>query len=649
MAFPERRARPQRGVVTGFAAAPVPAGPPTILGVSLVAAIIVAALLSPAGGTVPVAAHATQRTALPGTSGTGVCSPFEADLPGVPATANPFDPAEAEVAVTFVGPSGQTIVVPAFFTQDFSRALVAGREALTPIGSGAWRVRMTPTEPGDWQWSYRAQVMGYPIVESASASFSCAPDPTSHGFLRRDPRHQYYLRYEDGTPYVAIGENLGWYGPGGTYEYDRWFSRLAEHGATWVRVWMPSWAMGLETVERDQTGAVVWSSLGNYRNRLDRAWQLDHVIETARRHGIVVQLVVQNHGPFSLTANSEWGDNPYNAANGGPLTEPVQVFTDPVARELMKRRLRYLTARWGYATNLIWEFWNEVDLTGAHPSEVTAWHAEMGAWLGGLDPYDHLQTTSIANPYDFVLDQPAWRELWRLPTIDLVQIHLYGVGTALPLDFTQLVPAGFPAAAAYGKPVLLAEAGVDWRGPAETLGADPQSLGIHELQWAGFFAGGYGTGMSWWWDNVVDPMDLYWQLDPLRVLIAGLDPGGSGLRPAPASASVPRTGVPLQVLALAGDTAALAWIRNPAHYWASPDPTPIAGGELILGGLRPGTWSVTWVDPLSGTEMPTPQSSSTADGTVRFAVPTFSREHAARLVWLSDATTAPVTAPAFTG
>jgi hypothetical protein len=101
---------------------------------------------------------------------------------------------------------------------------------------------------------------------------------------------------------------------------------------------MPSWAFGLEWITRGTDGSVSSSTLGNYGARLDRAWQLDYVIELARQHGIMVMLSIQNHGPFSLTSNPEWNDNPYNAANGGPLQSPRDFFTSDEAQQLFKRR-----------------------------------------------------------------------------------------------------------------------------------------------------------------------------------------------------------------------------------------------------------------------------------------------------------------------
>jgi hypothetical protein len=165
-----------------------------------------------------------------------------------------------------------------------------------------------------------------------------------------------HLRHDDGAPYIAIGQNLAWYDGRGTFAYDDWIAKLAANGVNFIRLWMPSWAFGLEGIRRAPDGSVESSSLGDYTDRLDRAWQLDYVMDLAERNGIQVMLCIQNHGPFSLEANSEWDDNPYNAANGGPLAAPDAIFTDPTARALFQRRLRHLVARWGYAPNLLaWE------------------------------------------------------------------------------------------------------------------------------------------------------------------------------------------------------------------------------------------------------------------------------------------------------
>ena len=49
---------------------------------------------------------------------------------------------------------------------------------------------------------------------------------------------------------------------------------------------------------------------------------IDQVIADAERKGIALELALQYHGAFSTVFNPAWDENPYNAANGGPLDAP---------------------------------------------------------------------------------------------------------------------------------------------------------------------------------------------------------------------------------------------------------------------------------------------------------------------------------------
>ena len=165
---------------------------------------------------------------------------------------NRFDPAQVRLDGEFVAPDGGTIVMPGFYTREFTRALVGGYEHLTPRGQAQWRVRMTPTQPGTWRMALGRDDAGRQRRDRLAdlrgrvrphriATASCAA-------ARATPR---YLRFDDGTPYVAIGENVCWYDGRGTFAYDDWFAKLAAQGVNYVRLWMPSWAFGLEWIARD--------------------------------------------------------------------------------------------------------------------------------------------------------------------------------------------------------------------------------------------------------------------------------------------------------------------------------------------------------------------------------------------------------------
>lgn len=538
---------------------------------------------------------------------------------------NRFDPAQVRLDGEFVAPDGSTLVMPGFYMQDFTRALVGGYEHLTPRNQSQWRVRMTPTQLGTWQWRWVATTpTGAATTEWQSFEVD-SPAPGRHGFLRRSPLDGRYLRFDDGTPYVAIGENVGWYDGRGTFAYDDWFAKLAAQGVNHVRLWTPSWAFGVEWITRAPDGTVASTSLGNYTERLDRAWQLDQVLEAADRHGIAVMLSIQNHGAFSLDTNSEWADNPYNAANGGPLALPTAFFTDATARELFQRRLRYLVARWGFAPNLLaWELWNEVDAVGAGPA-VEAWHVEMGNALRELDPYDHMISTSLA--------RSALSSYWALPQIDFTQIHHYSF--PLGIDLPTVAEARMRAYRnAYpGKPVLLSEYGVDYRGPAETLENDPDSIGFHHGLWIGLLAGGFGTGMSWWWDNVVDPQDLYFHFAPIARFVEGVAfdaQGFDAIRPVAIA-----TGRHLSAYALRGSSVVLAWVQNTDHQWLypplpGPDETPVGAATLALTNLADGAWTARWIDTYTGMDVAI-DAASVSGGAVTLTVPTFAKDVALRL------------------
>jgi hypothetical protein len=548
---------------------------------------------------------------------------------------NPFDPAAVDLRAELVGPDGAIFEAIAFRHAPYERALVDGLERLTPAGPADWRARFTPPVEGPWTWRWRAAVDGGPACVTPWRALTVGPSaPGRHGFLRVSARDDRFLAFDDGTPYLAIGENMGWADGRGTFAYDDWLGKLAAAGGTWVRVWMASWGFALEWTARDAEGALTGSSLGDYTARLDRAWQLDRVLAAADALGIQVMLCLQNHGAFSTQHNPEWADNPYNAANGGPLAAPTAFFEDARSRELFARRLRYVVARWGHAPNLLaWELWNEVDLTSQYDKEIlAAWHAEMASVLRALDPHDHLITTSTTS-FGAALGLDA--ALFDLPTVDLAQLHLYGGSFGPAPDFVTQLPAHVERLRRHGKPVLIAEAGVDARGPAETLAADPDFTGTRDILWMGVLAGSAGTGMGWWWDNLIDPADAY----PLFAAVAraadGIAWDAEGFT-AHQGLAGPPPGDGVRVAALAGRTVVLLRCKNAADRWSTGgDPSEVAGFDLDLRALVPalaaGAWEAAWIDPQQATVSAAAPLLVPPDGPALLPVPAFRRDVVARL------------------
>ncbi|HEY9171879.1 MAG TPA: hypothetical protein VI136_06310 [Verrucomicrobiae bacterium] len=407
-------------------------------------------------------------------------------ITGVPVVANPFDPDLIRVEGAFVSPEGQTSSVPAFWYQGYQRRLSGGSEVLSTVGAGEWRLRFTPQTTGSYSLAVSIVTNGFAWASPVTANFAVTGNaPARHGFVRANANGQYF-ETGDGQALPLIGANVCWHGSRGTYDYDNWFTAMQAAGENYARLWMCPWAFGLET---DAT------SLNRYR--LDRAWQLDYVLQLAEQRGIYLELCLDYHGMFAVEpdywgGNNYWPRNPYNVTNSGPCAVPNAFFTNVTAQTTYQKRLRYLVARYGYSPNLLaWQFFNEIDNVYSllNATHVATWHATMGNWMRTNDPFGHLLTTSFtyAEPHP---------EIWTLPQMDYVCAHSYG--PARPANtFSTLAHS---LRQKYGKPVLIDEYGTSWQG--WNRAADPYLRGLRQGVWGGALGGSVGTAMSWWWENL---------------------------------------------------------------------------------------------------------------------------------------------------
>lgn len=431
---------------------------------------------------------------------------------------NPFDPAEIDVHAEVTPPSGRTYTVPAFFGGGYARELRGHQEILQPVGEPGWRLRICPTEVGPHQLRVLATdrtgtVQAGPVVMEAVPS----QDPGFVRVSREDPR---YFAFDDGSPYFAVGANVCWGGSRGTFDYDDWLPRYGAAGCNYFRVWLgPAWTtFALERVGRPEEG------LGLGRFDLANAWRLDYVLDLAEQQGLYVMFCLDSFNELRYQKDGAypfWENTPHNAAHGGPLAEPKEFWTNETMRRLYRNKLRYLVARYGAWTHVLsWEFWNEVDIISPSaylPEEVRNWHAEMGDYLRGIDPYDHLITTSFAG-------SGGRPEIDALPQIDYVQTHNYGSrDIAAALSNYQWLKERF------GKPHYVGEFGTDAGGGEAEV--DPTGIALHNGLWAPIMAGSAGTGMLWWWDNHIHPNDLYFHFAAVARFIAGIDWPRAGFRP----------------------------------------------------------------------------------------------------------------------
>ncbi len=414
---------------------------------------------------------------------------------------NPYDFEQVNLRAEFTSPSSKHYLVDGFYYQDFK--VYGTNGTLIPNGLPNWRIRFAPTEAGVWNFTiYITDVSG--TINFAGPTFICIASANA-GFIRRlDDR---YLRFDGGKQFISIGENIGWYGSKTIFDYKDWMTKLSANGGNYMRVWMCSWAMGIEWKD---------TGLGNYEKRQSRAYQLDWILDLARQQGIYIQLCLNNHGQVSTMVNPEWENSPYNSANGGPCEQTWHFFTNTDAKKYYRNRMRYIIARWGHAANIMaWELFNEVDLTDDfvnRRTEVHRWHEEMANYLRELDVNQHLITTSYSNH----IYEPI---TWNLPIMDFTQVHIYREATDTESLHRELVQTYLQS---FRKPMLIGEFGLEHDG--NWLSAnDPNGIFIHNSLWASIVSGAFGTASTWWWDNYIHPRNLYYHFKPVAEFMKSVD------------------------------------------------------------------------------------------------------------------------------
>lgn len=523
----------------------------------------------------------------------------EIALAADPGKANPFDPNQLALDATVTLPSGKTLRVPGFWFQDYKNGLkdpaavgVARVETMASTGKPEWRLRFSSGEVGVHkvvlELKDAAGVRKSTPVEVKVAAGS------RRGPIRVSSRNPMYLEDSAGKAFFPIGQNLCM-SPDreGTYFFERVLPKLSKNGANFVRLWQEYYVQGdLKRPAAPNDGSntgfpleTVITGIGKYD--LECAWKLDRVSDLCDQQGIYWQICFENVVWWNRKLNHRWSRNPYNAANGGPCTLPIDYLTSEKCRELAARRHRYSVARWGWSPNMAaWEMWNEVDnMEGFDADANAAWHKELCVKLRALDPWKHLVTTS-------------WRDgkMFSLPEIDLVQAHSYwdvdfDAAQYSLLDSNHLMKP-------YRKPYFFGEQGFNGKPDL-----DPEGKIMHDCLWSTSLSGAAGAGLQWYWNPYVDKFDLYKHYAPLSKFLSGINWPAHDWKPM--KLTRPSLPVTLNAYGLAAPDRALVWIHDPlAHRWVKGKAEHVpkqTGASVNLAGMGEGNYKIEYWSTSTGT------------------------------------------------
>lgn len=442
---------------------------------------------------------------------------------------NPYDPSVIDVYAEMTDPEGHVYRVNGFYYEDYKFTNANRIEKYQPNPSNnGWRVRFTPQQTGKWTFAIHAKDRkGETVLHSIDKikpSFNCIPVNQAKGFISR--ANSQYLKQEvvqNGQrthhSFYPVGPNVAWYScasyfdyttPMGIYDYKRYCDSL-KGNANYMRVWLTRYQYlslyGPEFTQVVNGKRVVY--FDNTLNQKDAA-EFDHILQTAATYDISVMPCIFTFGDWNQGSKaieeqpSDWRNNPFNSF----LKHSPDFFTNKRAKAIAKNLLRYIVARWGYATNIVaWELWNEVN-NMAHnnlsdkqfQTDVLKWHEEMASYLRSQDPYHHLVTTSMGGVTDMeTLDGTIFRNL------DISQMHNYqNIHKAASKEqFSHILyqlakkkREQYPSTPAFTGEFGFGQTSSD----KKYADHDPLGIDLHNSSWSSLFSGTMGPASFWFWD-----------------------------------------------------------------------------------------------------------------------------------------------------
>ena len=380
---------------------------------------------------------------------------------------NPYRQEEAKLNIIFVAPHGQTFILPAYYERGKS-----GEQSF-------WKARFTPREVGKYSF---VAIYSQPGMESVSNPILLdVKQGNGHGFLHVNDN--WTLRYEDGTLFRGVGENLCWesrvtddskyfsnlHEQFERFSYPAMLSKFAQLGGNFTRMWMCSWNFPID--RKKDFNNRRYSETSEPINE-SAAKRLDETLELCEKLDIKVMLCM----------------------GAGEMRTNKNFFVSREERARYHNRLRYIVARWGYSTSIaMWEFFNEIDNIQFRDSknpipaeDIVSWHTEMSHYLRSIDPYQHIITTSISHR--------DLKGLNDIPDIDINQKHIYKQTSIIPETIVQYEHR-------HGKPYIIGEFGYEWDWSKNFDDfAEGMDVDFRRGLWYGLFSPTPVTPMSWWWE-----------------------------------------------------------------------------------------------------------------------------------------------------
>jgi hypothetical protein len=293
---------------------------------------------------------------------------------------NEYSPAEKYRGVvltgTFTGPKGVTYTVPGFWD-----------------GGNAWRIRFSPTQPGNWSFSIESSDKQLDSP-SNDGSFTVVPptlediatNPNYRGFLRLSSDRRYFT-YADGTPFFWLGGTL-WSANSKNMHYPTDFKAYLDNRKTknftvvQIVIGRPATNYGGSRYTGWNDGGQLFNHRDDERTRIEKVFQ--RLVRRWKSHPFY-----DRYGEINPENFKHLDLRLQHVIEAGMV--PYVVFAwsedfDGMPINALKAYVRYVVARY-QAYNVIW------CIAGEHYLSREKWKfVEVGRYLYKLNELRHLTT-----------------------------------------------------------------------------------------------------------------------------------------------------------------------------------------------------------------------------------------------------------------
>lgn len=206
-----------------------------------------------------------------------------------------------------------------------------------------------------------------------------------------------------------------------------------------------------------------WSKVGNKFDlySFDPVYMenLKNLVQSFGERGIIVVLdLFDNVALWDTPSGMTWRRHPFNAANGGPITNPKDgrpefYNPNPLVRALQENYVRYMVDTLREYKNIIFEVCNEYNMGGG-----AAWHNWVADVIKSVNP-EVLVSASLE------VDKPGYFDVWSYKNTDIIYDHTGGwVSRDFKTIWKNYVTLKLKEP---GKPVLLSTDGCEENYPAQ--------------------------------------------------------------------------------------------------------------------------------------------------------------------------------------